>query len=223
MTRVFIVEDDATLSRLLVRTLTEWGYEALAAKDFARVDAECAAFSPHAILLDVTLPVRNGFAWCQTLRAQTDAPILFISSRAESMDIVTGVNMGGDDYIAKPFDIDVLLAKLRALLRRAGAEPQRLMARGVSYDPAAGVARVGAESVTLTKTEGRILCLLLEQKNRVVSRERIMLKVWDDDAFIDENTLTVNINRLRKKLEGAGDVIRTVKGAGYVIDDESVL
>ncbi len=223
MDRILIVEDDAIIASHIAESLTRWGYEARCVSDFADVTGEFERFAPQLVLMDLSLPFFNGFYWCAELRKRSKAPIVFLSSRADSMDIVMAVNMGGDDYLAKPVSMEVLVAKVQAMLRRAyayEAQPAFTL-RGARLD-AAGLCLVRGESrVPLTRNEARILQLLLQNKAQIVSREQLMLALWDSDAFIDDNTLTVNVNRLRKTLEGAGLIgcIVTHKNQGYAVHE----
>lgn len=224
MYRILIVEDDETIASLVQKNLEQWGFEAKCAVDFEHIDAEFAAYAPHLVLLDVSLPCFNGFYWCAELRKRTKAPILFLSSHSENMDVVMAVNMGGDDYITKPFSVDVLVAKVNALLRRSYSytdEVSALECRGALLDLGAGNLLFKEQTLALTKNELRILRSLFERKNTVVSREEIMKALWNSDCFVDDNTLTVNVNRLRAKLAGAGldDLIVTKKGEGYMVHD----
>lgn len=240
MYRILIVEDDLTISGIVREALTRWGYEAQSIEDFGLVDAQFDAFSPHLVLMDVSLPRFNGFYWCQRLRERSQVPIIFLSSHAQSMDQVMAMSMGGDDYITKPFSMDVLLAKVAAQLRRAynyaplaqpspgqpspgqpGADETGLSARGALLCLHDATLRREGRGVELTRNECRILSTLLTHKGEIVSREALMKALWDDDAFVDDNTLTVNMTRLRRKLEGFGlpDFISTKKGLGYIVYD----
>ena len=226
MYRILIVEDDATIASLVRENLEKWGFGARCVTDFERVEAEFAAYAPHLVLMDVSLPCYNGYYWCAQLRKRSKAPILFLSSHSENMDIVMAVNMGGDDYIAKPFSVDVLIAKINALLRRCYSytdEISVMECRGALLDPGAGTLQFDGKTVELTKNELRILRSLFESKNRVVPRDAIMKALWNSDCFVDDNTLTVNVNRLRAKLAEAGldDLIVTRKGEGYMVHDLS--
>ena len=208
MHRIFIVEDDAAIAAALQKHLTTWGFDVRCAEDFRNVLTECTAFDPQLVLLDITLPFYNGYHWCQELRRVSNVPVVFISSASDNMNIVMAMNMGGDDFIAKPFDLNVLLAKIQAILRR-------------TYDFAAPAPTLEHRGAVLnTADASRILQTLLERKGSVVSRETLMEKLWETDSFVDENTLTVNIARLRRKLEAAGlsDYITTKKGLGYLIE-----
>ena len=223
MHRIFIVEDDAAIAAALQKHLTTWGFDVRCAEDFRNVLAECTAFDPQLVLLDITLPFYNGYHWCQELRRVSNVPVVFLSSASDNMNIVMAMNMGGDDFIAKPFDLDVLTAKVQALLRRtydfAPAEPV-LSHRGAVLQPGDQSLRVNGEKLPLSKNEYRILWTLLKEKGKIVSREKLMEALWQTDSFVDENTLSVNMARLRKKLDGAGlaGFIATRVGAGYLVE-----
>ena len=216
MHRIFIVEDDAAIAAALQKHLTTWGFDVRCAEDFRNVLAECTAFDPQLVLLDITLPFYNGYHWCQELRRVSNVPVVFISSASDNMNIVMAMNMGGDDFIAKPFDLNVLLAKIQAILRRTydfAAPAPTLEHRGAVLNTADASLTYQGQRIELTKNDYRILQTLLERKGSVVSRETLMEKLWETDSFVDENTLTVNIARLRRKLEAAGlpDYITTKK------------
>ncbi len=202
--------------------INSWGMEAKLASDFRNVLSEFGEYSPHIVLLDITLPFFGGYHWCQEIRKVSKLPIMFISSASDSMNVIMAMNMGADDFIAKPFDGNVLIAKIQALLRRAydfTPELQVIEHRGLILDTANGSAVYGSEKIELTKNEYRILLLLMRNRTKTVSREKLMEYLWQTDDFIDENTLTVNVNRLRKKLAAAGlsDFITTKFGVGYII------
>lgn len=223
MYRLFIVEDDPGIAGAIAQQAALWELEPRTVRDFRNVLAEFAAFDPHLVLLDISLPFYNGYHWCRELRKLSKVPILFISSAADNMNIVTAIDMGADDFIAKPFDQSVLMAKIQALLRRAydfGGGAPVLSHRGAFLNTGDHTLTVDGAQLPLTKNEYGILLCLLENKGRVVSRERLMERLWKNEAFVDENTLTVNINRLRKKLAGAGlnDFIATRVGVGYIIE-----
>ena len=220
--RIFLVEDDAVIAAALVGHLRQWGYEVLAAQDFRRVLEEFAAFDPQLVLLDISLPFFNGYHWCEAIRKSSQVPILFLSSAADNMNIVMAISMGADDFIPKPFDLGVLTAKVQALLRRAydfGGAPQ-LTRGGVTLCLSDATVRRGEERMDLSRNEFRILQVLLENAGRTVSRETLMRKLWETDSFVDENTLSVNVNRLRRKLRDLGltEFIRTKKGFGYMVE-----
>ncbi len=221
MYRILIVEDDDTIARLMAGALEGWGYETVIAADFTAVDSLFEKTAPHLVLLDLSLPHRSGFYWCSEIRRVSSAPIVFISSAASNMNMVTALHQGADDFIAKPFDIPVLVAKVQALLRRsyhfAEGEHTALRCGAAVLDLGGMALEYGGHKTELTRNELRILQILFENRGRVVSREAIMRRLWDDESFIDENTLSVNIGRLRKKLEVAGlsGLIATKKGEGY--------
>lgn len=224
MFRIFLVEDDPQISGVLIRQLSTWDYEVRAAEDYRRVTEEFRAFSPHLVLLDIGLPYRNGYHWCEELRKISQVPIVFLSSASDNMNIVMAMNLGGDDFIPKPFDLNVLLAKIQSILRRTyrfTTPTPRLEARGAALDTAGAALEFQGQRIDLTKNECRILQTLLEQKGRVVSRDLLMERLWQTDAYVDENTLTVNIARLRRKLEAAGlpGFITTKKGLGYMVGE----
>lgn len=221
--RILIVEDDTVIAHGIAAYLKSWGFVAEPVKDFRQVMEAVAALEPHLVLMDVSLPYFNGFYWCAQLRKTSAVPVIFISSRTEDMDIVMAMNTGGDDYIAKPLSMEVLLAKIQAMLRRSYdyeiQQPLPRLRDAVLDAGGSCLIREGAR-IELTKNEARILQLLLEKPGQIVSREAIMLRLWDSDVFVDDNTLTVNINRLRRTLREAGlgeDCITTHKGQGYSI------
>ena len=222
MYRIFLVEDDAVIAAAVEKHISSWGWEARRAQDLTRVMEEFAAFAPHLVLLDIGLPFRNGYHWCGEIRQVSRAPIIFLSSASDNMNIVMAMNMGGDDFIAKPFDLEVLAAKIQALLRRTydfGASAPLLECRGAVLDTGDNTLRYEGQKLELSRNEYRILQVLLEHKGRTVSREALMQKLWETDSFVDENTLTVNMARLRRKLEGVGlkEFILTKKGLGYIV------
>lgn len=227
MYNILIVEDDITIASLLKENLMKWGFQAETVKDFNKVLVEVIEKKPHLVLLDISLPFYNGFYWCSEIRKKSKVPIIFLTSHTENMDLVMAMNMGGDDYITKPFSMDVLVVKIQALLRRTYdyyVENKTLEVQGVSLNLADTSLNVLGKETELTKNEYKIMKILMENKNRVVLREEIMEALWDSDCFVDDNTLTVNVNRLRKKLEDMGlkDFIQTKKGMGYLIHDEGL-
>ena len=207
MYRVLIVEDDRGIAESVREAAAAWGFDARCAKNFRDVAGEFAAFAPHLVLMDIGLPFFDGYYWCREIRRASSVPIIFLSSASDNMNIVMAMNMGGDDFIAKPFDLSVLIAKMQALLRRAydftPAAPE-MEHRGARLDTGAQALVYGGEKIPLSKNEYRILFSLMEAGGKVVSREKLMEKLWETDSFVDENTLTVNVNRLRKKLDAAG-------------------
>lgn len=222
MYRILIIEDDEGIAQAVKEQAEMWDLQAECVRDFRNVMAEFAGYSPHLVLLDIMLPFFNGYHWCSEIRKVSSVPVIFISSASDSMNIVMAVNMGADDFIVKPFDGNVLIAKIQALLRRtydlAGAVPV-LEHRGALLDMGDNTLSYGGDRIELSKNEYRILLALMENKGKVVSRERLMERLWESDSFVDENTLTVNVNRLRKKLDAAGleHFITTKIGVGYLI------
>lgn len=221
--RIFLVEDDPVISRTVKDYLTRLGYLVAQGQNLADLTPEFTAFAPQLVLLDLSLPYHNGYHWCRVFRELSQLPIVFLSSAADNLNIVTAMELGADDYIPKPFDLEVLGAKVQALLRRAYAygRPADLMdcGGGVVLDLGSGVLKTASGPVELTRNELRILQTLLTRRGRTVPREDLMTALWATDCFVDENTLTVNVARLRKKLETAGlpGLIRTRKGEGYCI------
>ena len=222
MYRMLIVEDDRGIGEAITRQAAVWGLEAKCVSDFQNVMGEFGAFDPQLVLMDITLPFFNGYHWCSRIRQVSKVPIIFISSAADNMNIIMAVNMGADDFIAKPFDMSVLMAKINAMLRRTydftGISPV-LEHRGAVLNTGDNTLTFEGKPIPLSKNEYRILLTLLENKGSVVSRERLMEKLWQTDSFVDENTLTVNVGRLRKKLDGAGLIgfIETRFGVGYLV------
>ena len=222
MVRILIVEDDEVIAVEIAKSLASWGFDTVIARAFDRIDEEFAQSSAQLVIMDISLPYYNGYYWCERIRRTSKVPIVFLSSRADTADVVMAVNMGGDDYLAKPVATELLIAKVQAVLRRAydyetGANLRFL---GAEFDAAANSIFVGENKRELTKNESRILAALLDKRGQVVSREELMLKLWDSDEFVDDNTLTVNVNRLRKTLAdaGLGDCVKTHKGQGYSIE-----
>lgn len=223
MYKIFIVEDDPVIAGAMKSSLETWGWQVRCADDFSDVRAQFAAFDPQLVLMDISLPFYNGCYWCAEIRKISRVPVIFISSHSEDMNIVMAMDMGGDDFIAKPFDLSVLTAKVRAMLRRTydfAGSGQLIECAGAVLNVSDGTLSYGGGRVELTKNEHRILQLLMENRGRIVSRDAIMTQLWQSDSFVDENTLTVNVTRLRKKLAEVGlrDFIRTRKGEGYIIE-----
>lgn len=223
MYKMLIVEDDPTIADEVAAQIAPWGIEAKKADDLRNVMQVFAKFQPHIVLLDISLPFFNGYHWCEQIRAVSKVPVIFISSASDNMNIVMAMNLGADDFVSKPFDMNVLTAKVRALLRRNydfGASVPLLEHKGAILNTGDGSLSVNGEKVSLSKNEYRILLCLMENKGKTVSREKLMERLWQTDQFIDENTLTVNVNRLRKKLDAAGlaDFIETKFGVGYIVD-----
>ncbi|HEX7715544.1 MAG TPA: response regulator transcription factor [Bacillota bacterium] len=221
--KIFIVEDDSKIAGVILQNLNKWGYEGVAAQDFNRVCDEFLQCKPALVLLDINLPAYDGFYWCRRIRQFSKVPIIFISARNANMDIVMAVNMGGDDYLTKPFSIDVLIAKVSALLRRTYSYNDSgldlIEHRQAVLNLKDDTLSFAGQKLELTKNEFRILYVLMKEHGSLVSRERMMRHLWEDENFIDDNTLTVNINRLRRKLDEIGlvDFIQTKKNRGYII------
>ena len=222
MYKLLIVEDDAGIAAAIKAQAEAWAMSCRVIEDFRSVMQEFAAFQPHLVLMDISLPFFNGYHWCAEIRRVSKAPIIFISSASDNMNIVMAMNMGGDDFIAKPFDMAVLMAKVQALLSRSydfAASAPLIEHKGAILNLGDGTLTYQGAAIPLSKNEYRILLSLMENKGRVVSREKLMERLWETDSFIDENTLTVNVTRLRRRLEsvGAPDMIQTRKGVGYLI------
>ncbi len=223
MYKILIVEDDLTIAETMTKYLSQWGFETEYITDFSNVLAQFIAFDPQLILLDISLPFFNGYHWCSEIRNISKVPIIFISSASDNMNIVMAMNMGGDDFIAKPFDLSVLVAKVQAMLRRTydfHGQVNILQHKGAILNLNDTTLTYNGERIELTKNDFRILQILIENAGKVVSREKMMERLWEQESFIDDNTLTVNVTRLRKKLEEAGlsGFITTKKGLGYMLD-----
>jgi len=223
MYRILIVEDDVTIASAMQKQIEAWGMQARCVEDFRDVLGEFARCEPQLVLLDITLPFYNGYYWCGQIRKVSKVPIVFISSASDNMNIVMAMDMGGDDFLSKPFDLKVLTAKVQAVLRRAydfSGQTHVLEHRGAVLNTADASLLYSGERIELTKNDYRILQTLMEAKGRVVSRETLMEKLWETDDYVDENTLTVNIARLRKKLDAVGlsDFITTKKSLGYIVE-----
>lgn len=220
MYKIFIVEDDEIIARTIKEHLNAWDYDVHCVEDFSNVMTEFAKFDPQLVLMDITLPFFNGYYWCSEIRKVSKVPVVFLSSASDNMNIVMAVNMGADDFISKPFDLEVLTVKIQAMLRRSydfAGKSQILEHRGAILNLTETTLTYQDEKAELTKNEFRILQILMENKEKVVSRDTLMTKLWESDDYVDENTLSVNVNRLRKKLEvlGLSDFIITKKGIGY--------
>ena len=223
MYKIFLVEDDDAIASAVAAHISSWGWEARRAGDLTRVLEEFTAYAPHLVLLDIGLPYRNGYHWCSEIRRLSQVPVVFLSSASDNMNIVMAMNMGGDDFIAKPFDLEVLAAKVQALLRRTydfGSAAPLLEHRGAVLDTGNNTLSYEGRKLELTRNEYRLLQVLLEHKGKTVSRDTLMQKLWETDSFVDENTLTVNMTRLRRKREGLGleNFIHTKKGLGYLLE-----
>ena len=220
--RILIVEDDRSIAEAIAAHMAQWGLSAEMVTDFRAVMADFARVQPHLVLMDISLPFMSGYHWCSEIRKVSPVPVIFISSASENMNIIMAMNMGGDDFIAKPFDPGVLVAKVQALLRRTydyGNAALLLEHNGAILNTGDSALMFNGQKIELAKNEFRILLTLMQNKGKVVSREKLMEALWQTDAFVDENTLTVNVGRLRKKLDAVGlkDFIATKIGMGYSV------
>lgn len=224
MYRLMIIEDDKGIAEAIKVKAEQWDLQVYCIKNFHHVLEEYAEFNPHIILIDITLPFFNGYHWCSEIRKISKVPIIFISSASDNMNMIMAMNMGADDFIAKPFNQHVLMAKLQALLRRtydfATVVPV-LEHRGALLNTGDQTLTYGETKISLSKNEYKILYVLMTEKGKIVSREKLMEKLWETDSFVDENTLSVNVGRLRKRLEAVGleDFITTKFGVGYLIEN----
>ncbi|MCI6242643.1 MAG: response regulator transcription factor [Agathobacter sp.] len=223
MSKILIVEDDRMIAESVKNHLETWGYEAVIAEHFQNILEDVTASAPDLILLDITLPSYNGFYWCREIRKLFKMPIIFLSSASDNMNIVMAMDMGGDDFIAKPFDMAVLTAKIGAMLRRSysfSGQMNVINHRDAILNLVDNSITYQGKRAELSKNEAQIMTLLMENAGSIVSRDMIMMQLWDSENFIDDNTLTVNITRIRKKLKEIGleDFIRTRKGSGYIVE-----
>jgi len=222
--RIMIVEDDQGIAQALAAQAALWGLEVLCVQNFRNIMAEFAEYEPHLVLMDISLPFFDGYHWCAEIRRVSNVPVIFISSAADNMNIVMAMNMGADDFIAKPFDQSVAMAKIQGMLRRTyefASSVPILEHRGALLHTGDHSLTYQGEKIELTKNEYRILLTLMQNKGKVVTREKLIEVLWETDSFVDENTLTVNVGRLRKKLEAGGlsDFIVTKFGTGYLIGE----
>ena len=220
--RIIIVEDDPVIAGAMSKYISGWGHQVRIAENLQNIMPEFQVFQPQLVLLDISLPFFDGYHWCQEIRKTSNIPVIFISSASENLNIIMAMNMGGDDFIAKPFDLSVLMAKIQALLRRSydfSSAPPQPQAHGAVLNTGDASLSYAGQKIELSKNEYRILEALMARPGAVVSRDTLMEKLWETDCYVDENTLTVNIGRLRKKLSAAGlqDFIVTKKGMGYLI------
>lgn len=223
MYKIMIIEDDTNIAKAIKNYFSSWGYETAVVPDFREVLSYFIEFDPQLVLIDISLPFFNGYHWCVEIRKVSKVPIIFISSASDTMNIIMAMNMGADDFIAKPFDLSLLNAKVQAMLRRTydfAGKTSVLEHQGAILNLNDATLTYKQDKIDLTKNEFKILQLLLEQKGKTASREEIMTRLWENDSYVDENTLTVNITRLRKKLEEIGlcDLILTKKGIGYLVE-----
>ena len=226
MYRIMIIEDDKGIAQAISKQTSMLNIESVCVNDFRNIMGELAECKPHLVLLDISLPFYNGYYWCEEIRKVSKVPIIFLSSASDNMNIVMAMNMGGDDFIAKPIDMGVLIAKIQAVLRRTcdfTASVSIIEHKGLILNTENNTLTYKGENIDLTKNEYRIIHVLMTNRDKVVSREKLMEKLWESDSFVDENTLTVNVNRLRKKLDaiGAKNMIATKHGIGYILQSES--
>ncbi|MEK4091829.1 MULTISPECIES: response regulator transcription factor [unclassified Viridibacillus] len=220
---IMIVEDEQKIAQMIEENLIKWGYDVFSIKDFQKVEEEYLSVKPHLVLLDINLPYYDGFYWCEKIRKYSNVPIVFVSSRNEKMDVMMAINMGGDDFIQKPFSMDILVTKINAIVRRTytylSPSLDVLKHNDLTLNLKNSTVKFGEQESELTKNEFKILTVLFENKNEIISRDELMRALWEDESFIDDNTLTVNINRLRRKLTDMGveDYIQTKKGQGYML------
>lgn len=225
MFRIFLVEDDEPLRTELCSLLQKYGYECCYSNDFERITERILKENPQLVLLDLNLPYFDGHHVCRELRSRSSVPIIIVTSRGSELDELMSMNLGADDFITKPYNTQILLARINSVLNRAyppeGAKT--ITAGRVTLDLSAGRALAGGKETELTKNELRILSLLMRKKGQVISREEIMTELWQNDEFVDDNTLTVNVNRLRRKLEeiGVADFLLTKRSQGYYIAGDS--
>ena len=223
MAKIMVVEDEAVISQLIIEELEKWQFETFGTTDFHQVLTDFEEQEPQLILLDINLPVFDGYYWCQKIREASKVPIIFISSRNTNMDMIMAMNMGADDFVTKPFEIDVLIAKINALLRRSynyvESSSETLVHNGLTLNIDNSSMYINGESIDLSKNEYRLLYILMKNHGKILSREKLLRALWDDERFVDDNTLTVNINRLRRKIEQAGmnGYIETKVGQGYIV------
>ncbi|NQD64883.1 response regulator transcription factor [Bacillus haikouensis] len=224
MYRIMIVEDEEKIRSIVADSLKKWQYDVVDVTRFDQVLSEFEQKEPHLVLLDINLPVFDGYYWCQQIRSISKVPIIFLSSRNENMDIIMAINMGGDDFIQKPFDLDILVAKISALIRRKYTyqedEQIKFIHRGLHLNVTNSTIEYKGQVAELSRNEFILLQLMMRNIGKIVSREDLMQALWSDEQFIDDNTLTVNVNRMRRKMAelGLDDFIATRKGMGYLIE-----
>ncbi|GEN85297.1 response regulator transcription factor [Oceanobacillus sojae] len=221
--KIFIVEDDSVISKKIKEHMEKWGYEGAVVQDFQNVLSEIIAFDPQLVLMDISLPFFNGYYWCGEIRKVSKIPIIFISSASDNLNIVRAVEMGADDYITKPFDLEVLMAKVHAILRRAydfSGSSNLIEHQGLIFNVNNFTISYENETAELTKNEAKIFQKLLENRGKIIKRDELMITLWESDSFVDDSALYTNVNRLRKKLDQMGlvNLITTKKGEGYIIE-----
>ncbi|EOT40876.1 MULTISPECIES: two-component system response regulator SapR [Enterococcus] len=223
MAKIMVVEDEGVIRQLIMEELKKWQFDVFGTTNFENVFDDFLEQEPQLILLDINLPVFDGYYWCQKIREVSKVPIIFISSRNTNMDMIMAMNMGADDFVTKPFELDVLVAKINALLRRSynysEANSETLVHNGLTLNVDNSTMMINDEVIDLSKNEYRLLYILMKNNGKILSREKLLRALWDDERYVDDNTLTVNINRLRRKIEQAGvkDYIETKVGQGYLV------
>ncbi|MEW8986768.1 MAG: response regulator transcription factor [Bacillus sp. (in: firmicutes)] len=224
MYKIMMIEDDVKIRKIVAETLKKWQYEVVEVTEFDQVMIEFEQSEPHLILLDINLPVFDGYYWCRQIRTVSKVPIIFLSSRNQNMDIIMAINMGGDDFIQKPFDLDILVAKISALIRRKytyeEAENIHFNHRGLKLNVTNSTIEYNGQTTELSRNEFVLLQFMMRKVGKIVAREDLMQALWNEEQFIDDNTLTVNVNRMRRKITALGleDFIITRKGMGYIIE-----
>lgn len=221
--RIFIVEDDFVIAETVAKSLVSWGFDTRRVEDFQHVLAEFEEYQPHLVLMDISLPFFNGYHWCTQIRKISKVPIVFVSSANDKMNIVMAINMGGDDFVTKPFEIEVLTAKISAIFRRSYDyihNSDTICCNDSILNTNDATLTFGTEKIDLTRNEYRILYTLMQNKGKIVSRDALIRALWETDCYIDENTLSVNVARLRKKTDAIGltNFINTKKGLGYIVE-----
>ncbi len=225
MNKIIIVEDDDIIAKLIEKNLINWGYDVKRVENFDKVMEDFEEFAPNLVIMDVTLPFYNGYYWCREIRKVSNVPIVFLSSASENLNAVMAMDMGADDYITKPFDMEVLLAKIKALFRRSYdfvSKPEKILYRELELNLSEMTISHMDKREVLTKNEFKILEIILVNRGQVISREKIMVRLWQSDEYIDDNTLTVNVSRLRAKLKSLGldNIIHTKVGVGYYVETD---
>ncbi|MBY0149433.1 response regulator transcription factor [Neobacillus niacini] len=224
MYRIMMIEDDEKIRTIVADTLKKWQYDVVEVTEFDQVITEFKQSDPHLVLLDINLPVFDGYYWCQQIRSVSKVPIIFLSSRNQNMDIIMAINMGGDDFIQKPFDLDILVAKISALIRRKYTyqedENSKLIHQGLKLNVTNSTIEYNDKSTELSRNEFILLQLMMRNIGKILSREDLMQALWNEEQFVDDNTLTVNVNRMRRKIASLGleNYIVTRKGMGYMIE-----
>ncbi|BAL62437.1 two-component response regulator BceR [Melissococcus plutonius DAT561] len=223
MVKIMIVEDETTIRELIAEELKKWQFTVFSTINFQNVLENFEEEKPQLLLLDINLPVFDGYYWCQKIRKQSNIPIIFISSRNTNMDMIMAMNMGADDFVTKPFQMDVLIAKINALIRRtynySEVSSEKISHNGITLNIDNGSMEINGQVIDLSKNEYRLLYILMKKNGKILTREKLLRALWEDERFVDDNTLTVNINRLRRKIEQAGikGYIETKVGQGYIV------